>query len=624
MRFTLRQAFVCAFAAAVALPACAARVQAHLSIHSAKSEFHAGEPIVLELTLRSDEPIHQVQAGDSRWPLEIDSAILNPMQGVFPIYDDFARGHAPRSDAMTVEELLPDRRLVVRLTLTDIYRFDEPGRYQVHVVTRRTRSELVTNDVAFSIRPADEREEGDLAQSLEERIRQATDMEEARALADQLNALPGDTATRAKISLYLQPKVFEPFSVDVGAGLWIARNRPLVVSSLEAALADPQQYARLDLLIALKARLEVPYDPADPTKALPTDALEAGYIHELAASLPARSGEILTDAARTVLAYAVDRDETKGADFAAAREALIAHFSSVSEWTADTLLMQYGKYLDDTRMLPALRQMLAKVQDDPTFSGTRAAIYAQMALLKSDEVSDRLLKEACSEQPAPFNQVRDLTAASTLPPVDACLRSKLRAETTPRAVEARQRDLAETLEYIARFATPALVPEVRRAYLRRTSDWDQSAQGAAVTYLMRWDAVRSRALLEPLLPGRDPSGMMWLFLVGPAYPPVDGLRSVFHAGLLSARGRDEGTYAYLLAQTGTEEDRQLMMLQLKEVQARLAMRDDGSDSMAEIDMMDAINHGRNWEGTSEEKEVLAQSCVTATCKQHFAAGLRQH
>jgi len=613
--------FMFAVLLSIVAPARAAKVQAHLSITSGKTEFRSGEPIFLELTFTSDAPVPEVTASDSSWPFSVDRVVLDHMQGVFPLYDDYVRGHPFGSDGVMVQELEPNRTVAVRLALTDIYRFDQAGTYQVHVITRRTGTELTTNDVVFSVRPFSEDEESELARSLEKRIRDATDIADARALVEQLDVLPGDAATEAKISLYLHPKVFEPFGVDVEPGLWVARNRQLVVSSLESALADPQQDARLDLLIALKARLEVPYDPEKPTRALPIDALEAKYIHQVAESLSARSGEIQTDAARTVLAYSVNEGDLSGADFTAARETLITHFSNVSEWTEDTLLNQYGKYLEDVRILPALRQMLIKTQDDPTFSGTHAAILAQMSSLQSDEVPDHLVKEACSEQPAPFSQVRDVSSEGTLPGVDSCLRSKLLAETEPGAVSLRRRYLAETLEYIARFATSALVPDVRRAYLTRTNDWDQSAQGAAVTYLMRWDAGNSKPLLEPLLPGRDPSGAMWMFLLAPAYPPTEGLRSAFHRGLASARGRDVGTYAYLLAQTGTEDDRRFITLQLKELQTHLSVSENEGDSVAEINLIEAVNHGRSWDGTREEQIAFEQSCVTAGCKQHFAADL---
>jgi hypothetical protein len=39
--------------------------------------------------------------------------------------------------------------------------------------------------------------------------------------------------------------------------------------------------------------------------------------------------------------------------------------------------------------------------------------------------------------------------------------------------------------------------------------------------------------------------------------------------------------------------------------------------MSEIDMIDAIIHGRSWDSTQEEKVMLERSCVTAACKERF-------
>jgi hypothetical protein len=551
--------------------------------------------------------------------MTIASTPFIAMQGVFPWYEDQARGHPYGPDYAAMTTSAPGKPTLIHLVLNDLYRFDQAGTHRVRVVTNRTGVQHTSNEVSSSVESFPEEEESALAASLENRIRNANDMCEARGLADELDALPGDAATRAKISLFLHPKVFEPFGVDVVPGLWMARNRRMVVAAIEAALVDPQQYAGadlLELLAALKARLLVPFNPANPAAPLPTKTIQATYIHQLAQTLPARTGKSQVDAARTVLFYSVNLDQINSPDFAAAREVLVTNFGLVNKWTVDTLLNAYGKYLVDIRMLPALRQMLDSTTD-PMFNGTRAAIVAQMARLQLEEVPKYLAREACSESPAPMSQVRDLTSESTLQGVDECLRAKLLAETTADAVIARRRALAETLEYIARFATALLVPDVRTAYLARKADWDQSARGAAVTYLMRWDATRSQPLLEELLPGRDLSGAMMFFLLAPAYPPTDGLRAAFRNGLTASQGRAAGTYAFALAQVGNEEDREFLRRELKRLQLRAAVSEAAGDAMSEIDMIDAIIHGRSWDSTQEEKVMLERSCVTAACKERF-------
>jgi hypothetical protein len=221
----------------------------------------------------------------------------------------------------------------------------------------------------------------------------------------------------------------------------------------------------------------------------------------------------------------------------------------------------------------------------------------------------------------PLRQVRLITERETLPSVDQCLRARLLANTKPGAGVARRRDLAETLEYIARFATASLVVDVRAAYLARTEDWDQSARGAAVTYLMRWDADRSAPLLAELLPEQDSSGAMWMFLIAPAYPPDDALRLAFRKGLANSTGRSTGTYAYCLSQVGTEDDRQFIKDVLEKFQARAKLNEAIGDSMSEIEMIEAVSRGQSWDSAPEDEAALERSCVTEACKTRFAKDL---
>ena len=67
------------------------------------------------------------------------------------------------------------------------------------------------------------------------------------------------------------------------------------------------------------------------------------------------------------------------------------------------------------------------------------------------------MQEACADHPAMIKDVRDLTAAETLPQVDGCLGTRLR-EILAQPVGARlDLRLDRTMEYIARFADGSLV-----------------------------------------------------------------------------------------------------------------------------------------------------------------------
>src|SRR5207244_9468457 len=175
----------------------------------------------------------------------------------------------------TSNELQSGRLVTIALLLYALYRFDELGRYTVHVVTSRISigdflhpkpaGPLTSNDVSFDTVPMDDTDEATNAKHIESLIRSAPDLRAAQHHASQLQWLTGDPSTHVKLSLYLHPKEFYPFGVDVSYGLWVARNRALIVSTLEQAMSDPQQPieagAVLHMAVGLTSSLDSSYSP---------------------------------------------------------------------------------------------------------------------------------------------------------------------------------------------------------------------------------------------------------------------------------------------------------------------------------------------------------------------------
>ena len=71
--------------------------------------------------------------------------------------------------------------------------------------------------------------------------------------------------------------------------------------------------------------------------------------------------------------------KTDTPEFKAAREALITHFADVDQYEVDWVLYGYGKYLEDSRLIPALENMLRIIK----FNTTRTAIENQLAALRA-------------------------------------------------------------------------------------------------------------------------------------------------------------------------------------------------------------------------------------------------
>jgi hypothetical protein len=582
---------------------------------------------VLQFSFTATGPGVSVDVTTTEPPSPIDTVVLTPKEGAFPWLDEQARGKRYSPDYVNTTTAEPNRPVTLTLTLNDLYRFDSPGHYTVSITTRRVSvgdessngslpspghlQELTSNDVSFDVVPFPDQDEAALAASLEQRIRASANQRSAQKLADELDYLSGDTATAAKLSLFLHPKTFEPSRVDVTRGLWIARNRTVVVAALERAIVDPAQTSAdlVGILVDLKATLQPPHNP---------EGIKAEYIRQIALSIPKRTGESRIDAARTVFVTMAREGHASGPDFDIARETIITHFSEVDQYSdVESILNPYGKYLLDPRLVPALRRIL-ETTTDPVFSGNREAALTQLARISPDakiaaDASTYLVREACSEHPAMIRAVRDLSSMETLPEADTCLREKLIAETNGAGTRMM---LGTTMQYIARFADAALLSDVRKAYAERTDRWDQRARGAALTYLMRWDAKNSRPLLDALLLGPDSSdGIIMVDMLEPEHDPADGLKEAVREYLQTAPPKIAAWCAFGLSKIGDPEDRELLRKTLEQLRRRDAAEFSHWDGKFEVDLVTAVARGRSWESTKDEIIALEQTCISRECKQ---------
>ena len=280
------------------------KVQVNLSLAGEKTVYKIGEPILLRLAFSASVGT-SLNMTTTVPASPVDRLVLSPMKGVFPWLEDQDRGHPYMPDYAAMARIEPGRSQTVDLPLNAVYRFDAPGHYTVYVVTRRVQvgtpetperpDALTTNSVSFDIQTMADEEEATRAAELEQRIRQANSMASAQRYAEELDWLTGDPSARVKLSLLLHPKEFYPFGVDVTKGLWIARNRAFVVEQLEKALQDPAQdlpagSTLLQTAIALRTSLNASANPNRQSEPLPTEEVESGYLKQIVASLPERSG----------------------------------------------------------------------------------------------------------------------------------------------------------------------------------------------------------------------------------------------------------------------------------------------------------------------------------------------
>jgi hypothetical protein len=622
---------VAAMAVGAGAQTVAASAIAELAFKDGKTHFRSGEPIVLEVTYRPGTDGCYLVSDTNPSPMDVLE--VTPTEGAFR----WMQGNGTGSDGMSWGRLEATTPAVMQLTLNDLYRFDERGTYTVKVRTshlhcgefgKAKAEELTTNAVSFDVEPFSEADEKALAESLEQKIRASKNEREADSLAKELGYLPGDDATRAKLSLTLHEKTFYPFGVNMGDSLWIARNREMVVRALEEAIADPSQVdgARfIPTLLELKRNKVKPegHCCVEVSTTHPgTDALAAGYMHEVAGSLPKRTGESRIEAALAVFeadAPGTESDPALKADYQQAREVVVTHFGEINEYSVESVLRVYGKYLEDPRIVPDLQRLIDGSKG--IFTNNRVEAMNELHKIAPDGLDRYLVQEACTDHPAMIKDVRDLTVAETLPEVDGCLGDRLRDILSQPVGMRMDLRLDRTMEYIARFTDGALVPEVLKAYVGHAPDdrrWSQTARGAALCYLMRWDAKVASPLLAKLMPdGAKPDQFALFGVVAPAMPSEDGLRRYFRQWI-EMHTLGAGQVVYLLSQIGNVEDRDFLKQRLEKLHSKERTALSAEDGRLEIELVTAQIRGRTWDYSGEKgKEISRLECETVECKKHF-------
>jgi hypothetical protein len=600
-----------------------------LSLAADKSSYRIGEPIILELEFIAGAPGYSVNTTTTEPASPIDELVLSPKTGVYSWLDDYSRGNRYVPDYSFWSALEPGQPIKVKLTLNALYRFDQTGRYTVHVVTRRVSqgsinalrpvSALTSNDVSFDVIPMSDSEETQEAAKLEELIRSAPNLQTAQQYAERLTWLTGDPSTRVKLSLFLNPKIFYPFGVSVSYGLWMARNRAFVVSKLEEAMFDPRHAVEitsgeLRLAVALKSRLLSPYDPSDAKPSpLATDQIEHQYLNRIAETLPQRQGESLVRTAITLFTTLAQRKETTTPQFQAARETLIRNFGTVNEYQIDWLLNAYGKYLADDRMVPALQEILRK-QHAPLFSGTRSAIFRQLLSLSSASIKPFMIDEICDSRSLTQFDVLASAPFDSLPETDACLLNQIRQFS--KGDRGTQIYLQQKASLAARFATAAIYDDLLKIYLKDSSAWDGQARGAMLAYLARYGGESTLSLLESAMPADAPTleQNVSYGLFRAYYSPL--INSFLRTRLNSPYARQASEAAYRMAAHGPRENQAILRKRLAEWNAKWSDKTNipQDEAMLQSELIRAVIHGLNWELSKAEADVFRRQCLSDLCR----------
>jgi hypothetical protein len=616
-------AILCTLFCGAASAQAAGPVHLELSVPRGKTTFQIGERIELILQFSVSAAGHFLDKTTTEPASPIDTIVVSPMTGVVPWLADQARGRPYVPDYSAMWPLMENKATILSLPLNAVYRFDAPGHYTIHVVTKRvTGLTLTSNDISVDIGPMSDAEDANRAAELEQQIRAARDRNQAQLLAYDLDWLTGDGSTRVKLSLFLHPKVFYPFGVDVTKGLWIARNRALVVAELEHALADPAMPLQagsslLGTAIALKARLQVPFNPAAPAEPLPTAQIEREYLDLIATTLNQRSGESLVTAARTLFADYVARKDTSGEGFATVREILITHFSEVNEFNVDTLLNRYGDYLKDSRLVPSLENIL-RTQHKPTMGPERDAVLAQLIKIAPQELRSFITDEVCAVHPV-RPDILQAASFDTLPETNECLNGQIHAAAA--SAKASMLALQFKTQLAARFATIAVYDDLYALYETSSATWDDQSRGGLLGYFMRWDAARGRILLEAALPASaDKFNSSITFGLFKGYYSA-ALNDFLRERLASGPAGQAEVSAYGMSDFGPAENQQILRQRLDLWRTTWTGKDiPAAEGRLEMQLVLSAISGKQWRVPDLEAAALRQSCISTECRAFFRIG----
>lgn len=291
---------------------------------------------------------------------------------------------------------------------------------------------------------------------------------------------------------------------------------------------------------------------------------------------------------------------------------LVTHFADVNEFNVDWLLNAYGSYLQDTRMIPALENIL-QTQAKPVLNLERAAALAQLIRLGAQSVRRFVLQDVCATHSITLDAVRN-APFDTLPEADECFRAQIYAAAATNTNRARV-DLQQKTALAARFATKAIYDDLLALYEKSDNNLDGQARGALLAFFMRWDVHRGRPLLDAALPLTaeqfEPNILFALF--GTQYS--DGLEAFLCERLAVGPPRQVAAAAFELSRYGPAEDQDLLRQRLDRWRTQWSGKDiPQAEGQLEEELVMYITHGEHWQLSDVDARRLRESCVSQQCR----------
>jgi hypothetical protein len=606
-----------------------------LSLENGKTGYRSGEPIRVVLSFTAVRGNYMLNTGTGQPMSPVDEIAIAPETGVNHWLDEYSGGHRFQPDGIPVTNLSATPLPLV-LVLNDCLRIDGPGTYTVRITTRRilpgpmgspdlkSVPPLTTNAVSFSVTPmTDEEEQAEIerltaALRLLNRTYNRNDraaMQESdtrqRRLYDELSYLSGDVSTREKLRKFLSARG-DLHSLEYP--LFMARNRELVLDTLEDALRDPAVAPNGTLFQAVARLRELAHKPGV------MEDVQQSWVAELIASLPQRTAGARAATLGTILQN-LPKDRAQASKILAElRGALIAELDGNYPLP---MLEQYWDLFRDPKLVSGLEGMLRRY-NKASGEFVWCLTLQRLMELAPDRARPFVVAEIVRPQRSldferalgVFSGLKD----TPLPEVDAPLLAIIREQVTlePRAFQV----LAQKGILAARFATDAIYDPLLAAYRTEGARWQGDERGAVLGYLARVHEPETMPIIDRELaafgPGPDQDYQAYLFLSS----LTQGYYSPRIRALLAKRLEDDDarvveSVAPMMGKRGGAEDRALLEKRLRRWRDKWSGREllaSGNESRLEMELVSALTRAKAWTLAPSELESLRQGCLTEMCR----------
>ena len=484
-----------------------------LSLENGKITYRSGEPIRLVLSFTALRGNYLLNTGTNRPMSPVDEISITPETGVDHWLDDYFGGQRFRPDGMPVTNLSATPVRLV-LVLNECLRIDGPATYTVKITTNRVMPgpmgapgpqppALTTNAVSFTVVPMTDEEERAEMQRLTAARRmplvinrndRAVMQEETareRRIDDELSYLSGDVSTQEKLRQFLAAR---GFLLNIEYSLFMARNRQLVLDTLEKALRDPSVPPNASWFHAVVRLREL-----IPRPGLTGDVREA-YVAELIASLPQRTGQSRSATLGLVLQN-LPKDRAQASKIVAGlRETLI---SGSDHGYPQQVLEDYWDLFRDPRMVSGLEGMLRQGSGE----GPRWLALERLMELAPERARPFAVAEIIRPQRI-GNFEMDLAILSglkvaPLPEVDAALLETIQKESGLERPTFQV--LAQKGVLAARFASDAIYDPLLALYRAESARWQPEGRAAVLSYLVRVHEREAMPMVERELAAMGPA-----------------------------------------------------------------------------------------------------------------------